>query len=408
MRTVLIITSSQPSTNPRAVKEAISLIENNFKVYFVYNITTPWASFLDQQILLKYPKINWINSAGSYNQNRLLQIYYRLRRKFYSTLYLIFNLNYFLDRSLILFMQELYKVALTLHFDLIIAHNLGTLPVAVKLSKALSKPIIFDFEDFHRGEFDLNSIESKKVIKIEDANIKSVLSLTSASPEISEHYSKLFNKKVLTVNNVFQSFYAIDKVVSLPKLPLKLFWFSQCIGKKRGLETIIEAMSYFSSNEITLTLLGSSSTLTKTYFYDIMELHNLNTEQIIFMNPVSEKEIVFVASQHHIGLASEYSHNLNRDLCLTNKIFMYLLAGNAVILSDTLSQKSFLGENPGIGSIYGQNNVHELTSVLKSYLNDAELLQLHRQNALDLSRTKYNWDIEKHQFLANVKSVLGS
>jgi hypothetical protein len=109
-----------------------------------------------------------------------------------------------------------------------------------------------------------------------------------------------------------------------------------------------------------------------------------------------------------MGLASEYSHNINRDLCLTNKIFTYLLAGNALVLSDTYAQKSFLNENPGIGLLYKQNSTEELTAVFKLYLSDSHLLQLHRQNALNLAKTKYNWDIEQNQFLDNVKSVLTS
>jgi hypothetical protein len=126
------------------------------------------------------------------------------------------------------------------------------------------------------------------------------------------------------------------------------------------------------------------------------------------MSPVSEKKIVQIASEHHIGLASEYSHNVNRDLCLTNKIFTYLLAGNALVLSDTYAQKSFLNENPCIGLLYKQNSTEELTAVFKSYLSDSNLLQLHRQKSLNLAISKCNWDVEQNQFLDNVKSVLTS
>ena len=85
-----------------------------------------------------------------------------------------------------------------------------------------------------------------------------------------------------------------------------------------------------------------------------------------------------------------------------------MLAGNALVLSDTHAQKFFLNENPGIGSLYEQNNVQQLTSVLKNYMGNSKLLLSQRQNALDLAKTKYNWDIEQYQFLDNVKSVLTS
>lgn len=125
------------------------------------------------------------------------------------------------------------------------------------------------------------------------------------------------------------------------------------------------------------------------------------------MSSISKK-LVQIASQNHIGLESEYSHNVNTDLYLYNKTFTHLLAGNSLILFDKYARKFFLSQNPVIGSVYEQKSVKELTSVLKFYLIDSELLTLHRQNALDLARKKYNWDIEQHEFTYNVKSVIAS
>jgi glycosyltransferase involved in cell wall biosynthesis len=85
---------------------------------------------------------------------------------------------------------------------------------------------------------------------------------------------------------------------------------------------------------------------------------------------------------------------------------MYLLAGNAIVATDTSAQKYFLEDNQGIGSLYEQEDAIDLSRVLKNYIDNPELLINHRKNALELGKTKYNWDIEKMKFIQNVEKVL--
>ena len=217
----------------------------------------------------------------------------------------------------------------------------------------------------------------------------------------------IFPKKLIkTINNCFPLQYAIQDTKPNSQLPLKLFWFSQYVGRKRGLETVLKAMSYFRVEEITLTLLGSASTNIKQFFYNLLKLYDLSAEQLVFLDTVSEEKIASIASMHDIGLASEFTHNHNRNLCLTNKLFIYLLAGNAIVATDTLAQKYFLEDNQCIGSLYEQEDAIDLCRVLKIYIDDPKLLDIHRKNALRLGKEKYNWDIEKKIFLQNVEEVL--
>jgi glycosyltransferase involved in cell wall biosynthesis len=237
--------------------------------------------------------------------------------------------------------------------------------------------------------------------------IPSVDSITTASSSITEAYKTIFQKNnITTINNCFPLSYAVDCLQKLPNRPLKLFWFSQYVGKQRGLQTIIKAMSNFTTDEITLTLLGMATDEVKDYFYKSIDNIGLNKSQLRFLDPVKESEIVKIASTHHIGLAAEYVHIENRDLCLTNKLFMYLLAGNAIVATDTSAQKSFLAGNQVIGSIYVQEDAIDLSRILNNYIDNPEMLDNHRKNALELGKMKYNWDIERMQFLQNVEQVL--
>ena len=310
-------------------------------------------------------------------------------------------------KSLVLFSQELTSIALDNKADLYIGHNLGALPAIVKAAKKSNAKSIFDFEDFHRGEAADGSLQTKMVKEIEDRYIPLVDSITTASTSITKAYQTIFpNKIITTINNCFPLEYASAQINAIPIIPLKLFWFSQYVGKQRGIEAIVAVMSLFPKEEITLTLLGSASTNIKQYFKNLMNSYNLKTDQLVFLDSVPEDQIASIASTHHIGLASEFVHNQNRDLCLTNKLFMYLLAGNAIVATDTSEQRSFLTDNPGIGSLYEQENVIDLFRVLMNYNVNPDLLDSHRKDALELGKKKYNWNIEKEQFLQNVEQVL--
>jgi glycosyltransferase involved in cell wall biosynthesis len=405
---VLFVTSAQVSANPRLLKEVLCLFQSGFEIKVIWCPISPWADDFDKKLFANFLNIQWIKSGYHPKVQPIGYWYARIRQKFWRSVYkLVGDRCDAAIKSLVLFSQELTSIALDNKADLYIGHNLGALPAIVKASKKFNAKSVFDFEDYHRGELEKSDLNTRVIINTENRYIPHVSSITAASPSISKAYGTVFPfQSITTINNCFPLDYAIEQIKSIPQLPLKLFWFSQYVGKRRGLETVLKAMSFFRKEEITLTLLGSASTNIKQYFYNLLESYSLKTDQLVFLDTISEEKIASIASMHHIGLASEFAHNQNRDLCLTNKLFMYLLAGNATLATDTSAQKYFLKENQGIGSLYEQENAIDLSRVLKNYIDNPELLDIHRKNALQLGKDKYNWNIEKEQFLKNVEQVL--
>jgi len=398
---ICIVSSAQPSANPRVVKEATSLLNAGYDVSVIWCPISPWADRFDQELFQQFPTIKWI-MAGYHSKKQPLSYWYaQVRQKCWKFIYrLIGNRFDAAIKSLVLYSQELKSAALKVESDIFIGHNLGALPAIVNASKKFNIKTIFDFEDFHRGEFLFGTIKQNMVVEVENNYIPYIYTITTASPAITEAYHSIFpEKSITTINNVFQISYAIGAIKVLPAKPLKLFWFSQYIGKKRGLENIIQAIASFNQDDIQLTLLGSCSTEIKNYFSSLAEYLGLSYKQIIFLEPVEESQIVQLAAEYHIGIASEIAHIHNRDLCLTNKIFMYLLAGNALVISNTKSQLEFIESHPGIGMKYEQDSIDDLQRVLSTYIENPELLNEHRANSLQLAKKELNWDIEKNKFL---------
>jgi glycosyltransferase involved in cell wall biosynthesis len=407
---VALVTSAQPSANPRLVKEAKSLLHAGYLVSVIWCPISPWADEFDQELFNEFPTIKWIKAGYHAKAEPIGYWYARIRQKVWQFIYK--NVGNYFDaaiKSHVLYSQELNSFALKKKADLYIGHNLGALPAIVKAAKKNKAKSIFDFEDFHRGEAAEGSLQTRMVKEIEFFYTPLVDSITTASSSITEAYQTIFKKKnFTTINNCFPLTFAVECIQTLPDRPLKLFWFSQYVGKQRGLQTVIKAMSNFSRDEIMLTLLGKATDEVKEYFYALMDEVGLNKSQVEFLDPVQESEIVRIASLHHIGLAAEYVHIANRDLCLTNKLFMYMLAGNALLMTDTKSQQYFFQENSNIGLLYKQENVTSLINELKNYLDNPNILEEHREKSFQLAKSKYNWEMEQNIFLDNVKSTFVS
>ena len=136
--------------------------------------------------------------------------------------------------------------------DLYIAHYLGALPAALRAAKKGNVPVIFDAEDFHRGEKSYYIKQEHNIVSIENQLLPKVNAITTASPLITAEYKKHYpNQNIITINNVFSKKY-LQPFVNIDKAPLKLFWFSQHIGVGRGLEVFIEAK--LPSSSLTLTV----------------------------------------------------------------------------------------------------------------------------------------------------------
>lgn len=181
---------------------------------------------------------------------------------------------------------------------------------------------------------------------------------------------------------------------------VKLFWFSQTVGIGRGIEEIIDALGMLESADFELHLLGSASDQIKNAF--IAQLKN--DIQIYFYDPIPPDDIISFASQFDIGLASELSEPVNRDMCLTNKLFTYIQSGLAVLASNTSAQRDFIEHNHISGHIY--SNTGQLITALQNYKHNPEILQQHKQTNYNLGQTRLNWDQEKEVFLHVVNSSL--
>ncbi|CAN5351209.1 hypothetical protein BH09BAC2_BH09BAC2_15780 [soil metagenome] len=396
LNNVVLITSGQPAANPRSVKEATTLAEAGFNVSVIYTTISPWADEMDKKLMLLHPEIKWI-CATQYSSNNLYNKIIRLRRRLYELVYTnIKGSILFAEKSISLYAQELKEKASSSKADLFIAHNLAALPVAVRIAKKYKAKVAFDAEDFHRGEVEKDMFEYRRIKKIEDAYIPQLTYLTTASPLISEAYKKLYPiKNIYTVLNVFPLKYQQPFELLISE-PLKLIWFSQIVGLNRGLQDLFIAIASIINFKIELTIVGVCKDEVRKELLSKMNnvLHKIN-----FTDPLPEPELLSLCAAHHIGSAAEIHEPYNREICLTNKLFFYMLAGNALLASETKAQKKLLLENKNIGLSYISGNTENIKKNLEYWYHNPEILTAHRKAAYDAAASEFNWDKEKNKLI---------
>lgn len=386
------------------VKEALVLKKAGFEVTVLYCPLSPWGDDFDKQLFQMYSDIQWIQVGAHPRKNSWIYMYVRLRMKFWEKVFKSFG-NVFdaALKSSVLYSQDLEKAACSMKAHVYIGHNLGAIKAVALAAKKHGVKACFDFEDFHRGEDAKNSFHWKRVEIIENKYIPKLKGAWAASPLISDAYNLLFsNLNIETINNCFTLNYAFKSLRKLDDSQLKLFWFSQTIGKNRGLEQIIQSIGRLDNEQITLSLLGNCNIEIRRYFENLAQENGMKPKQIVFLNPVSEREIAHIASFHHIGVASEEPIVLNRDLCLTNKIFIYLLAGNALLFSNTSAQEKFASENPNIGLVYTNNDIESCSDRINFFFENRELLNLIRLNSFNLAKEQ-NWEREGEKLIAYLR-----
>jgi glycosyltransferase involved in cell wall biosynthesis len=173
---------------------------------------------------------------------------------------------------------------------------------------------------------------------------------------------------------------------------LRLFWFSQTIGKNRGLEILIEALKKINDPSIELTLAGRCNEDMLMYIHE----HSDNIKQRVHLaGIIAPENLPAFAAAFDVGLALETGFSTNNDIALSNKIFTYLLAGNAVILSKTYMQQAF-NEQYHIGESFALNDVDELAQKICLYKN-REILETQRAYNYELAKKRMNWDIESKE-----------
>jgi glycosyltransferase involved in cell wall biosynthesis len=304
--------------------------------------------------------------------------------------------------------QRLARAAAAEPADLYIAHCLDALPAAARAARCHGAKLGFDAEDDHVGELadtPENQLDIAIRRQIEAEFLPQCHHLTASSPGIARAYAERHGVTMTPILNVFP----LSQAPSGPAAgscgrPLSVYWFSQTIGPGRGLECFIKALGKIRGG-VTLSVRGSDFLGYSAQLKRLAARIGV-TDAISFLPSAPPDEMAKLASQHDVGLASELSTPPNRAICLSNKIFTYLLAGIPLLMSNTPAQREIAHELGNAARVVDLADPDSTAAAVAAWALNEQALLVAKHTAWRIARARFNWDREKELFLRSVRQTL--
>jgi hypothetical protein len=407
--TVALITPGHLASTPRLVKEADALAAVGYTVHVITGHYFPPAEPLDAAILAT---AKWthtpvdLRDAGAPARKFLRHLARRLiTRSAFASVGLAARAHH-ADAL------RLARAAARIPAQFYLGHCLAGLPAAAFAAKARGVPYGFDAEDYHDAETDDASADRAEAIArriLQRGLLPGCAHFTASSPLIGARYATTYGVPVpRTVMNVFPRTHApqgpIDPGPITAQRPARVYWFSQTVGSRRGLEAVIAILGAIRT-PVELHLRGFPSSGYAAQLTALATRAGL-ARPIQFLAPGPPTEMARLAATADLGLSVEESQPLNHDLCLANKIFVYLLAGIPQLLSHTSAHAALAPELKEAAILGRLERVDETAAALDSFFSDPARVSAARRRAWELAQTRFCWDLAQENFLASVRAAV--
>lgn len=409
MANICIITGSHLCRNPRVVKEASALSKAGYKVTVLGPVLSEDLANQDAEILQgaawKYQATIDLRLDKSNKWKRLsLRLLRRMSAEAVRRLHIELPqaLGYGLNRTLAAARQQ--------NYELYIAHlELGSW-VSYELARE-GRRVGADIEDWYSHDL-LSEVQVTRPIKLlqkcESFLLKHGHHLTTTSHAMASVLAETY--KASKPNVVYNCFPWADRA-SMDRQPKdrldrslpSLHWVSQTIGLGRGLETLCAAL-YKVDTPVAVHLRGACTPTTEVW---LRNLFPQDRGHVLYLHDlVSSKDLLSRIAEHDIGLALEPNMPDNKNLTVSNKILHYLLAGLAVVATDTAGQAEIAAAAPTAIHLCTNGNAVSLAAQLNLLLKDPVRLANAKAAALAVAKSHFCWEQQVPVLLNSVEMAL--
>lgn len=410
---VCLVSPLHPANNPRLVKSAAALQAAGFEVTAISGRNHPPTDPLDAAVL----------TTATWHQRRVDQTR-RLASLPTEAVHRAARVccRFLSQPPLAVARRALHRAVIPLtheataaRADLYIGHTPAGLAAAAEAARRTGARLGFDAEDFHSEEtweVIQDAGQRRALACCERASLPRCVHVTAASDLIGAAYQPYRpGASPVTVLNVFPRQFApagpMDESERGSAGRHRLYWFSQTIGPDRGLEPMMEVLARLPPTaEADLDLRGRAV----PGFVEQLEARARAQGwrgQLRLLPVAPPDELVRLAAPYGLGLALEPVVPRNRDLCLTNKLFTYLLAGVPVALTPTTAQRALAPLLGPAGLLLELDRPEEAATALAAFLSDGERRRAARRHAWHLGQTRYHWEWEQTHLVAAVRAALG-
>jgi len=399
----LFVTTANLTTNPRLLKELKSL-NTQYHCFFLGFKLRNWSDEIDNSLRseLKGVSFKYLSATRKPLVLWVFASFYQiLSRWIFPFPKRVISINAFASDKRSFLLHWYLSKKKEKKFDLIISHNIGALYPAYKYAEKHKIPFAFDIEDYHPGEkiqTDKKNEKKRREFLMQELLPKAAY-ISYASPLIGSRSLNLIGvdkiKEHLLINNVFDS--SEFKHSSDLTGDLKLCWFSQYVDKGRGLEDVLTILDN-NSHEIELHLIGNIRS-------EFKNVYLIPREYIVLHGTMPQKEIHKELQYFDVGLSLENpGWDLNRDICLTNKVWAYMQAGLFIIATETSAQKNFIKTFPWAG-VNIKNDFHDFDRCLKWMIKNKYSIRKGRKKRFSYAK-KIDINLEMAKLIETVNHII--
>lgn len=307
-------------------------------------------------------------------------------------MYLFFNL--------ILFFRLAFK-----RFDLCVASDLDTLVPCLAAARLFRKKIIYDSHEYFTGQYGLEEKRLRHFLWkfAERVTVPHVDGMITVSDSIAELYRYKYGVDPVVVRNVAPDISHLvphdRSLLGTAGRELLVVFQGSGINPGRGAEELIAAVPM--TQRVRLLIIGSGDA--------IDSLRRLTAEspasdRIIILPRMPWEEMMRYTMCCDAGLSLDTDTCTNQRFSLPNKLFDYIAAGIAVVVSP-LPEVSALTDRYGCGIVLEEVSPEAISRQLQRLADDRLLLLSLKQRAV-AARGELNWEKEKVREQDLIRSVM--
>ena len=229
------------------------------------------------------------------------------------------------------------------NYDVIIANDINTLPLALALANNKAK-VYFDAHEYHPKEFENSfmwrAFQKSYIMFLCKTYISKSHAFTTVSGAIAKEYHTTFGIEPTVINNATYFINVLPSKNSGDKI--KLIHHGSAISGRK-LENMIDMMQHVQDRFSLYFMLSGQNT---AYYKKLVNRANRN-KNIFFNDPVPFDAIVTEINKYDVGIYLLPPTNFNNYFALPNKIFEFIQARLCIVLSP----------NPEMANIVKQHNL---------------------------------------------------
>lgn len=284
-------------------------------------------------------------------------------------------------------------------FDVVHCHDLDTLKVGVKLKKKTGCKLVYDAHEIfgYMIERDVPKFVVNYVFRMEKKLVQHVDHLiTVTEPIVSKYFEKITNAPITIVMNCKD---IVIKEYALPKNKVFTVSFISTLHRRRMFPEIIDTIGKIPNIKFVLAAKKENMDLYREVEQTVKKYDNIE-----FLGQIPFNEVIPKTLEASVIIDPIDPDSRTTKIGLASKILDAMSCGRPIICTKGTYSAEIVNElKCGLAVDFSVDAFRDAIIKLR---DDPTLCEKLGRIGLNVSLTKYNWDIEKDKFLKVYKELI--